>query len=56
MLSIAFIRQLFNRLAELQRRNHTRKQLLGLDNHLLNDIGVSHEQAYREAQKPFWRS
>ena len=25
------------------------------DNHLLKDIGVSPEEAFREADKPFWR-
>ena len=25
------------------------------DNHLLKDIGVSRDQASREAEKPFWR-
>ena len=25
------------------------------DDHLLKDIGVSREEAFREADKPFWR-
>ena len=25
------------------------------DLHLLKDIGVSHQEAFREADKPFWR-
>jgi uncharacterized protein YjiS (DUF1127 family) len=25
------------------------------DHHLLKDIGVSREEAFREADKPFWR-
>jgi uncharacterized protein YjiS (DUF1127 family) len=25
------------------------------DHHLLKDIGVSRDQAFREAEKPFWR-
>ena len=25
------------------------------DDHLLKDIGVSREEAFREAEKPFWR-
>ena len=35
-------------------RSHQRRQLLGLDNHLLADIGLSREQAVEEACKPFW--
>lgn len=26
------------------------------DTHLLKDIGVSREEAFREAEKPFWRA
>ena len=26
------------------------------DRHLLKDIGLSQEEAFREADKPFWRS
>ena len=32
-----------------------RQQLLELDDHLLADIGVSREQALREAGKRFWQ-
>ena len=36
-------------------RHRQRKALLGLDGRLLRDIGVTREQAVREAKKPFWR-
>ena len=39
-------------------RSHQRRQLgelAELDNYLLEDIGVSQEEALREAAKPFWR-
>jgi uncharacterized protein YjiS (DUF1127 family) len=39
-------------------RSRQRKQLGELaefDNYLLEDIGVSQEEALREAAKPFWR-
>lgn len=39
-------------------RSRQRRQLCELaefDDHLLRDIGVSREQALREAAKPFWR-
>ena len=41
------------------RRMHARWQqrqkLLELDDHLLDDIGVSREEALREASKRFWQ-
>jgi uncharacterized protein YjiS (DUF1127 family) len=39
-------------------RSRQRRQLgelAELDNYLLRDIGVSREEALREAAKPFWR-
>ena len=39
-------------------RSRQRKQLgelADLNDHLLRDIGVSQEEALREAAKPFWR-
>jgi uncharacterized protein YjiS (DUF1127 family) len=39
-------------------RSRQRRQLgelAELDNYLLKDIGVSQEEALREAAKPFWR-
>jgi uncharacterized protein YjiS (DUF1127 family) len=40
-------------------RRRQRKTLAGLaaemNNHLLQDIGVSQDAAFREASKPFWR-
>jgi uncharacterized protein YjiS (DUF1127 family) len=39
-------------------RSRQRRQLgelAELNNHLLKDIGVSQEEALREAAKPFWR-
>jgi uncharacterized protein YjiS (DUF1127 family) len=35
-------------------RRRQRRALLQLDDHLLADIGVSREQALREAGKWFW--
>jgi hypothetical protein len=35
-------------------RCHQRQQLLGLDDHLLADIGITREQATDEARKSFW--
>ena len=39
-------------------RSHQRRQLgelAELNNYLLKDIGVSREEAIREAEKPFWQ-
>jgi uncharacterized protein YjiS (DUF1127 family) len=38
-----------------QQRRHGRRDLLGLDDRLLRDIGLSRAAAEREAHKPFWR-
>jgi uncharacterized protein YjiS (DUF1127 family) len=41
------------------KRSHQRRTLYEIaernDHHLLKDIGVSREEAFREAGKPFWR-
>jgi uncharacterized protein YjiS (DUF1127 family) len=36
-------------------RRRQRQALSELDEHLLNDVGLSREQARREAAKPFWK-
>lgn len=38
-----------------QTRASQRRGLLGLDDRLLRDIGVTRAQAEEEARKPFWR-
>lgn len=43
------------RLRIITQRRRTRRALLGLDPRLLDDIGISPEQARREARKPFWQ-
>ncbi len=37
------------------RRLQTRRQLLQLDARLLEDVGLSAEQAHKEATRPFWQ-
>ncbi len=34
----------------------TRRQLSGLDQHLLADIGLSQADVWQEVHKPFWRA
>jgi uncharacterized protein YjiS (DUF1127 family) len=41
--------------ARLQQRRALREIAERNDHHLLKDIGVSQEEAFREADKPFWR-
>lgn len=36
-------------------RKQTRRKLALLDEHLLNDIGLSPAEAEAETEKPFWR-
>jgi uncharacterized protein YjiS (DUF1127 family) len=44
--------KLISRVIDRQRQ---RRALLDLDDHLLNDIGVSRQAAIAEASKPFWK-
>jgi len=36
-------------------RSRQRRALAKLDAHSLRDIGITHSQAKREADKPFWK-
>ncbi len=46
--------QVFNMLLIWQERATTRASLRDLDGRFLQDVGLSAEQAYTEARKPFW--
>jgi uncharacterized protein YjiS (DUF1127 family) len=37
-------------------RRHGRQELSSLDDEQLKDVGISREDALREASKPFWRA
>jgi uncharacterized protein YjiS (DUF1127 family) len=43
-------------IARSRQRNALREIAESNDLHLLKDIGVSQEEAFREAGKPFWRA
>lgn len=43
------------KLGQWQNRQRSRKALMQLDNHLLNDIGLDPASAATECTKPFWR-
>ncbi len=36
-------------------KHHQRRQLLRLDDRLLRDVGLDHEQVKMEVSKPFWQ-
>jgi uncharacterized protein YjiS (DUF1127 family) len=44
----------WQRLASWSRVASERRRLLELDAHILKDIGLTREEAYREATRPFW--
>lgn len=37
-------------------RYRQRRDLMAMPDHLLKDIGVTREEVYREARKPFWQA
>jgi len=43
-------------LRQWRRRAQARRELAGLDDYLLHDIGLSRSQAQFESGKPFWRA
>lgn len=43
-------------MARWQGRRHDRRMLMGMDEYLLKDIGISRADAYQESRKPFWRA
>lgn len=49
------VNRLFAVLDLWNKRQIERKQLAGVDERLLKDMGISSYQANREIKKPFWR-
>ncbi len=52
----AALERLFATLLDWHRRAVERRQLLGLDERQLQDIGISRYDAVHEGDKPFWRA
>ncbi len=52
---IGWLPSLYAELETVSRRIEERRRLSQLDDHLLEDMGLTREQAEREAAKPFWR-
>ena len=48
-------RQAFNLVGTWMERRRQRRDLSGLDDQMLKDIGVTRAEAAREIAKPFWR-
>ncbi|NYS61383.1 DUF1127 domain-containing protein [Vreelandella salicampi] len=47
--------QLRYQLQHYQQCRRSRRQLLALDDRLLEDIGITRAQARKEGHKPFWQ-
>jgi uncharacterized protein YjiS (DUF1127 family) len=52
---IAATRSTIGRWVERTRQRRALRRLAERDDYLLKDIGVSQQEAFREADKPFWR-
>ena len=53
--SMSNLRKSFRLISGTCERRRQRRKLRELEDRMLNDIGVSREDAVREARKPFWR-
>ena len=49
------LRRVFSLLRRWLERAHSRRQLCELDDHILQDIGLTRDAVRREATRPFWR-
>ena len=49
-----WFRDLAPAIARMWQKRHERQRLLTLDQHLLNDIGITRDQAEKEAGKWMW--
>jgi uncharacterized protein YjiS (DUF1127 family) len=48
--------RVFNLLGEWQDRRHERRQLMGMSERGLHDLGLTRDGIDAEAAKPFWKS
>ncbi len=49
------VKRLYATIVAWQQRYELRQHLLEMDDHLLDDIGFSREEARQEAARPFWK-
>lgn len=54
--ALASLRAVLRTVALWHQRSRQRRHLSALEERLYRDIGVTAGDAYREAQKPFWRA
>ena len=52
----SWIARVIDRALDWQERAQQRRHLSGLDDHLLNDIGISRSDVDAESSKPFWKA
>jgi uncharacterized protein YjiS (DUF1127 family) len=55
---IRHVRKITPLVAELRRRHEFRadlKRLLKVGSYMIDDIGLTHKEALRESEKPFWK-
>jgi len=53
-LTLGAVARLPSRLIAVSALGRSRRSLARLDDHLLNDIGLSRSEAMREAERPVW--
>jgi uncharacterized protein YjiS (DUF1127 family) len=53
---MTMIRKLFDAALAWRARSRERRILIGLDDRMLRDLGLTRVEVYREATKPFWRA
>jgi uncharacterized protein YjiS (DUF1127 family) len=53
-IPLSWLAKIASKIAMGLERRHQRRELLGLDDRLLADIGISREQAIEEALKSSW--
>jgi uncharacterized protein YjiS (DUF1127 family) len=49
------LRRLIRLLRRWRERSHSRRELHELDDHILQDIGLSRDTLLRESRRPFWQ-
>jgi len=53
--ALGLLRKAVNRVIRWQERAHERRHLIGMDDRLLADIGLSRADVQSAFDKPFWR-
>jgi uncharacterized protein YjiS (DUF1127 family) len=53
---VRFLNAILTKLVEWQERLEQRHLLAAMDERMRKDIGISHADALRESEKPFWKA